>query len=83
MKKPEKDQPKFMTFVEGHPRRDDEPNPLAPMVPYAAPSDVPVPLRQNLKLAHDSGLTVAQLSALYEMPEEWITLFVADEGRAQ
>ena len=67
---------RFRTFVDGHPRGEDDPNPLAPIEAYVKPSDVPIPLQQNIALAVSTGLTPKQLSVIYEIPEEWIEMFV-------
>lgn len=50
---------------------------------YLTPNDVPVPLRHTLAHAHATGLTVHDLSLIFELPESWIELFVRPyEGHA-
>lgn len=68
--------PKFITTVEGHER-------VEVGIPtsgerYGCPNDVPVPLRHNLKYAHHTGLSVQNLAKIYELPVEWVELFVRD-----
>lgn len=64
-------------------RHETRGNEHLPIAAYATPSDVPVPLRHMLREAHVSGLTLENLSLLYELPLEWLQLFaLPSEGRA-
>jgi len=74
----------FKTFIQAHPgaqRRDERPSTGHLTVilndpVYAEPVDVPIALRQALRRAYDSGITIEQLNIIYEIPIDWITMFV-------
>lgn len=73
------DRPKFRTFIHDAP----DLNELGEVEPYRTPNDVPVSLRHTLRQAHESGLTPKHLAEIFELPVEWIALFVKDpKGQA-
>lgn len=47
-----------------------------PRPSYASPGAVPVPLRHLIRQAHASGLSVHNCAVIYDLPEEWVELFV-------
>lgn len=50
---------------------------------YHTINDVPIPLQHALKTAYDSGLTIKNIATVYDLPEDWLTLFVKPHlGRA-
>lgn len=72
-----------MTIKPFHTYTDDKLTPSEPVdipvtdLPYANPQDVPLPVREMIKRAHDSGLKIKQLTQIYSLPSEWIMIFVA------
>lgn len=51
---------------------------LGPREEYQTPNDVPVPLRHNIKYAHETGVPLQALATIYAMPLDWIKLFALD-----
>lgn len=52
-------------------------------VPYACPNDVPTPLRHTVRACHQNGFTVKDLALIYDLPEQWVTLFVMPDARLE
>lgn len=46
-------------------------------VTYERYEDIPKPVRDTLKQAHESGLTVQHLHKIFELPVEWIERAIA------
>lgn len=69
--------PLLKTTVEGFTRQEIE-RTLGPREEYREPSDVPTPLQQNIRYAYETGVGAVYLAEIYEMPVEWIELFVRD-----
>ena len=53
-------------------------SPPAPI--YASPGEVPLPPKQTIKQAYDSGLTVAHTALVFELPDEWVEMFVRGDA---
>lgn len=69
--------PLLKTTIEGFTRQEIE-GKLGPREAYREPSDVPTPLQQNIRYAYETGVEIVYLAEIYEMPAEWIELFVRD-----
>jgi hypothetical protein len=46
------------------------------IIPYGDPSEVPTLLRRTLCVGYASGVSPEQLAKVYELPFEWVCLFV-------
>jgi hypothetical protein len=46
------------------------------IIPYGGPSEVPAVMRRTLCAGYASGVSPEQLAKVYELPYEWVCLFV-------
>lgn len=70
--------PLYGTLRERHDTLGAEALPTHQGIQYSSPSDVPVPVRHMLRYAHASGVTIKNLSIIYDnIPQDWIRLFAA------
>jgi hypothetical protein len=50
---------------------------------YASPEDVPLEIRRTVIERYESGVEPPELARSYELPVQWVELFVAEiEGEA-
>lgn len=55
---------------------EEIPDPL-PKPTYANINEIPIPLRHDfIKMHRDRGLAVKHIAFYFEIPEEWVRLFV-------
>lgn len=77
---------RYKIWVDDRPGTPEPPDsPLgAPRIDlrYQCPNDVPQPLRAILRQSYATGITPSQLALVFELPEQWVQLFVEDAGNA-
>lgn len=71
---------KFLTWVDGdEPGQITTPFTTGLPVTHSSPEDIPVSVRHQILWAHQAGVPVAHLSAVYSLPQPWVELIISEE----